>query len=293
MSGMAIVVTISAAALLARAAILPAASSDKTPARQPVTRPAPMSNAPLRVLFLGNSYTSANRLPLMLQAMGIASRPPRKITVDSVTPGGQSLRGHWGTISRVKPPAKSSVASGNWDYVVLQDQSMMPIVRAADTVKYAGLLGRAARDAGATPVMYLTWARRRTPKTQTALTEAYVRAAAEARGLLAPVGVAWANALAGDPKLVLHRGDDSHPTVEGSYLAACVFYATLTGRSPVGLPGRLRTRLKNGRTALLTTLDGDRARFLQTVAWKTVQDFHANGPSPEAPATSRASPSDP
>ena len=30
-----------------------------------------------------------------------------------------------------------------------------------------------------------------------------------------------------------------HPTATGTYLAACVFYATIYGRSPEGLPGSI------------------------------------------------------
>jgi len=293
MKGVAILLTVSAAALLVGTAFLPAAGAGDRPADAAASRPAGAARGPLRVLFLGNSYTANNRMPLMLGGLALASRPPQKITVTSVTPGGQSLRGHWGAIQRVKPPAKSPIASGRWDYVVLQDQSMMPLVRPGETIKYAGLLAEAAREAGATPVMYLTWARRNRPQTQTGLTRTYRRAAVEARALLAPVGLAWAAALEAEATLVLHRGDNSHPTVEGSYLAACVFYATLTGRNPVGLPGRLRARLKNGRTAPLATLPAERARFLQTVAWQTVRDLQAGLAVSEAPTTRKASPSDP
>ena len=81
----------------------------------------------------------------------------------------------------------------------------------------------------------------------------------ELHARLAPVGDAWRVALRSDPKLVLHDADHKHPNAAGTYLAACVFYATLFGQSPAGLPGRI---------AGLS--DGD-AQRLQAIAWKTVQ----------------------
>jgi hypothetical protein len=65
--------------------------------------------------------------------------------------------------------------------------------------------------------------------------------------------------LRSDPKLILHGADHKHPSATGTYLAACVFYATIFGKSPEGLPGRI-----GGMS------DGE-ARRLQAIAWKSVQ----------------------
>ena len=59
-----------------------------------------------------------------------------------------------------------------------------------------------------------------------------------------PVGEAWLAARARDRSVPLYAFDGVHPSVEGSYLAALVMYATLYARTPVGLPARLR--LRNG-----------------------------------------------
>jgi hypothetical protein len=54
--------------------------------------------------------------------------------------------------------------------------------------------------------------------------------------VLAPAGLAWQRALHLDPALELHHADGRHASAAGSYLAACVLCAVLTGASPVGLP---------------------------------------------------------
>jgi hypothetical protein len=95
---------------------------------------------------------------------------------------------------------------------------------------------------------------------------AYFDLAKELGAQVAPVGMAWKQALAADPRLALHEPDKSHPNPTGSYLAACVFYATLLDKSPVGLPGEL----KKG-TRVLVQVAPHQATALQEIAWQTVQ----------------------
>ena len=96
---------------------------------------------------------------------------------------------------------------------------------------------------------------------------AYFDLAKELNDQVAPVGVAWKKALAADSKLVLHQADESHPNPKGSYLAACVFYATLFDKSPVGLPGELR----KGSGVLVRVAPGE-AKMFQQIAWQTVRN---------------------
>jgi hypothetical protein len=49
------------------------------------------------------------------------------------------------------------------------------------------------------------------------------------------VGYAWFVVRQQDPGIELWQSDQSHPSQAGTYLAACVFYATLFDQSPVGL----------------------------------------------------------
>ena len=53
--------------------------------------------------------------------------------------------------------------------------------------------------------------------------------------LVIPVGLAFEEAYERRPELSLHKFfDGSHPELEGTYLAACVVFASLYGTSPVG-----------------------------------------------------------
>ncbi len=59
----------------------------------------------------------------------------------------------------------------------------------------------------------------------------------------------------------MYKDDPKHPSIRGTYLAACIFYAALWGTSPVGL-------------SYMAGLPPDEATFLQQVAWDTVQAFY-------------------
>ncbi|MHC4972813.1 MAG: SGNH/GDSL hydrolase family protein [Planctomycetota bacterium] len=221
----------------------------------------PKAAAPLfhHVLFIGNSYTSNHDLPEMVAGLVEAANLPTKLQVESDTADAATLENHWGTRS-----VRDSIRSRAWRYVVLQEQSLRPLERPDRMEKYAKLLAAEIRKRGAKPVLFLTWAREEKPKTQKELNRVYYKVAEAVKGTVVPVGPAWARVRRERPRLKLFAYDGSHPTRAGTYLAACVFYAVLTGRSPVGLPGKVVYR---NRT--LVELKPAVANYLQKAAWKT------------------------
>ena len=206
----------------------------------------------IRCLFIGNSFTARNDVPGLIAGMARA----RGHTFEHrlISAGGASLRMHWN-----KGAAPKAIAEGGWDHVVLQEQSTLPVKNRQRTHENIRLFDEAIRAAGAKTVLYLTWAREKVPETQKALTECYMSIGEEVGAIIVPAGVAWERVLAMKQHPVLHDKDGSHPTLAGSYLAACVFFAVLFDESPVGIPADL-----DGLTPADVTL-------LQTTAWETVQ----------------------
>ena len=215
---------------------------------------------PLRVFFVGNSYTFVNDLPGVLAGLAQAGRG-RRILTGQRTPGGYTLDQHVKDGQTVE-----GIEKQNWDVVVLQEQSILPVVQPAKMFDAAWELNKTIKSQGARTLFYLTWARKGQPQMQEGLNHAYLGVAKELQADVAPVGPAWQQANKEDPALELYLQDGSHPSPEGTYLAACVFYATLLGKSPVGLPAEVR----KGRTTLLK-IDPATAARLQQVAWQTVQ----------------------
>jgi hypothetical protein len=204
------------------------------------------------VLFIGNSFTARNDLPGMVAAMASAAGTRMEHRLISV--GGASLRTHWN-----KTEAAAAIRDGRYDHVVLQEQSTLPVKNADRMRENVRLFDGEIKAAGATTVLYLTWARRHAPETQRQITDAYESIGRELGVTVVPAGVAWEQVLAKHDRPVLHDKDDSHPTVAGTYLAACTFFATLLGQSPVGVGEGVE-----GLTAA-------EVKLLQRAAWSVVR----------------------
>ncbi len=247
----------------------------------------------ISVLFVGNSYTYFNHLAEIVS--GIAASKPDGPTIDatSVVRGGATLRFHLedGTALR-------ELERGGWDFVVLQEQSLLGGRRGPDgeplvadpTAFHASVREwvRHIRAAGAAPILYMTWARRSQPGMQDQLTEAYLSIGEELGVKVAPVGEAWAESRWRLMTLPLHIDDGSHPSATGSYLTACVIYAALTGQDPRGAPALIEghprpvpvdprtpsvirpTELKQTPHVPLVDLRGATAAELQEIAWEIV-----------------------
>ncbi len=185
----------------------------------------------VRVLFIGNSYTSTNSLPKVLESLARAKQSPVRFTTAHHTPGGATWENH-----DVNPAVTQLIGQG-WDYVVLQDQSQQPGV-ITDVKKAFLSLDSKIRKTGARTVLFMTWARKLAPPSafvwNASISRYYEVHAQQVGAIVAPVGRAWERALR-DAAVVLHASDGSHPGTKGTLLAAYVFYATLTGESPVGL----------------------------------------------------------
>jgi hypothetical protein len=186
------------------------------------------SAAPLKVLFIGNSFTARNNLPGLVAQLAAARG--KTIQHRLISAGGASLRRHWNAGAALK-----AIKDGHYDYVVLQEQSTLPVKNAKRMHENVRLFDEAIKSAGAKTVLYMTWARQHAPESQQAITDAYTGIGRKLSATVAPVGVAWQSYLCKHDQPALHDKDQSHPTLAGSYLAACVFLAVLFKESPVGI----------------------------------------------------------
>jgi len=212
----------------------------------------------LQILWIGNSYTYYHKLPKMVADLAKAGGQ-RPVTHEQQTPGGCTLEKHWKDGIALK-----KIMARKWDFVVLQEHSLRPVRERELLNEYARKFDTEIRKQGSKTVLYLTWAYQHTPETQGPITRAHFDLAAELKAAVAPVGVAWEQVQAADKRRLLFEADKVHPNQAGSYLAACVFYATLFGKSPEGLPGQI-----GGMS------DAD-ARPLQAMAWKVARDSSKN-----------------
>lgn len=184
-------------------------------------------SAEVKLLFIGNSFTQRNDLPQMLQDLALARG--LVLSHDLISVGGASLRTHWNA-----GRAAEAIASGGYDYVVLQEQSTLPIKNAGRMAENIRLFHDTIQQANAKTVLYMTWARQHSPESQQPITDAYNSIGSELGSIVVPVGLAWQKFATKHAQPLLYDRDQSHPSVAGSYLAACVFLAVLCGVTPVG-----------------------------------------------------------
>jgi len=192
-----------------------------------------------RVLFIGNSYTGVNDLPTTFADLAWAEG--HRVDTGALDQGGSTLAEH-----AAAPATGTMLASEKWNVVVLQEQSEIPSVawsRLNEMYPAATELVGMIRQRGAEPMFYLTfaheggWPQAGLPdyaSMQAAVDDGYLGIASELVVPIAPVGDAWQTVVNEQANPNLWQGDGSHPTTNGTYLAACVFYAAIFQQSPVG-----------------------------------------------------------
>ena len=137
-------------------------------AQEPTPRPATPArtrdDAPLRVLFVGNSYTFGNDVPWMVRGLAAAEKGARPLEVESIAIGGATLRNH------VESGAVAEkLATGRFEVLVLQEQSQLPLLDRAAFHDAARELHALAAKANARVVFFCTWARREHPEQRAGL----------------------------------------------------------------------------------------------------------------------------
>ena len=197
----------------------------------------------LRALFIGNSYMGVNNLPQMVSDLSTSLNDV--LYFDSNTPGGQTFQSH-----AANPVNYQKMAAQPWDYIILQGQSQEPSfpfnqVNTA-TLPYAVQLADSAKAIQPCSQVnyFMTWGRQNGDpqwdsintfdKMNQRLRDAYLRIADSANASVSPVGVAWKYIRDNYPNINLYQQDGSHPSLEGSYLAACVFYTSLFHQASTG-----------------------------------------------------------
>ena len=226
------------------------------------------------ILWVGNSFFYYNNsMHGHFSEIAKAADSALRWRGTSVTISGSGLDWH-DVASYLQPDGigKYSFVPGNkivfnkpgrqFDAVIMMDCSQCPIhpqlgASFHDTVKKdAAIITRY----GARPILFMSWAYKDAPEMTAQLAEQYTVAGNANDALVIPAGLAFAKAIARRPGLELYQPDKRHPTLAGTYLAACTAFAAIAKKSPVGV------KYTGG-------LDAELATFLQTVAADTVHEY--------------------
>lgn len=175
----------------------------------------------LKILFIGNSHTYYNDMPVMVQQRAIEEGFDCHVTMIA--------HGSWYLAQHVEEPdVRFNILFGEYDYVVLQEfaQPFAPEEKFAGAVR---VLNDWIREAGSVPVIYETWAARSEPEKQPYMNEVHRRIADENCTLLAPVGENWWDYQKSRPGLEMYDPDGEHASDRGSDFAAKHIWETIYG----------------------------------------------------------------
>ena len=225
------------------------------------------------VLFIGNSYTYYNNLPDLVNEIALSFGDT--LMHESSTPGGSNFNAH-----STNAQTLNKINQKEWDYVVLQAQSQelsfSPFQVASDSYPYAEILVDSifANSSCTEPLFFMTWGRKYGDQSncqfyppvctylgmQQRLRESYLDMTFTHNASCSPVGMAWKKSIEIDSTLNLYSSDNSHPSIYGSYLAACTFYSSIFKKSAVG------------STYWPNAIDSASAYILQQIGSSTVLD---------------------
>ncbi len=194
------------------------------------------------VLFIGNSFTFMNNMPFIFKE--IAESKGKKIYVDTVVEGGKDFNFH-----SSQKETYQTINSRKWDYVVIQghsnelaqpeskiDRTTLPFAKKiVDSIR--------ANSPCTQVILYMTWGYKNGnsgwapissyDSMQYRIKNQYLRFADLLNARVSPVGEVWKTIRSNYKGINLYDPDEHHPSLEGSYLSACTFFASIFGESPI------------------------------------------------------------
>lgn len=186
----------------------------------------------LEVLFIGNSYTYNSNLPQIVSILSEGT-DTKLITHRSVV-GGAYLWEHWAGKRGLK--TKEIIKNGDFDFVVLQDNSMATITVPDSTIAAVKRFTEFNAKYGAKTLLFNTWAREKVPQYQETIDKVYEEASNISSATRVPVGTAWQLAIDIRPSIDLYISDGSHPSQLGTILIASMFVKAICGELPKKYP---------------------------------------------------------
>lgn len=226
------------------------------------TRIASAQQKELNVLFVGNSYTYNNNLPHIVEI--ISEGTSTHLNTRRSVKGGAFLWEHWTGNRSLE--TRRIIEEGDFDVVILQDNSMATLRVPDSTLKYVKKFTEFNLQHGAKTYLFNTWAREKVPQWQLTIDMKYQEAADASGAHRVPVGAVWQHAMDIRPGIDLYNSDGSHPTPLGTMLTACIFVKAITGELPQEFPRSFRTTDHKGETVELMYIDELDAEFCRQIA---------------------------
>ncbi len=186
------------------------------------------ANDSYRILLLGNSHVGP--IGGIIQTL-VSVNQTGKTAVIKLAPGAKFLD------ERIDDGETYATLTGSqWTHVILQGQKYSMSAGAIYPTSAAELWVKRSKDQGATPILFPEHPQRGNAEEGRMLYDLHKSIAAKELSCVAPIGLAWDEALARNGTLPLHNADGNHASPTGALLTALVFYQIITGELAVALP---------------------------------------------------------
>lgn len=186
----------------------------------------------MRVLFIGNSHTFYNDMPMIFKTLAQAAGDTEVEVTMQAHPGV-----HWSWHLRQGAELRFALVHGGYDYAVLQQAAHpVPALKAEDTLRDGKELIRLIRSQGIKPIVLMPWAEKKFPEHQAVMYDTYQRLSKEEGVPLSPAGYVFERVQKERPDIDLYWFDGEHCSPYGSYVVAASAYTVIFGKSPEGLP---------------------------------------------------------
>ncbi len=183
-----------------------------------------------KILFIGNSYTYFNEMPTEIFAP-LARADGETVLALSVTKGGARLMQYADPDTELGQKLQDTIRGQSFDWVVLQEQSLTPLVNPRSFRNAVGILKAMLAPHTKNFLLYATWGRRpgetflketglTTEEMTQLLAESYDLAGEEHGIPVAHVGKAFLSCRRANPEAELYHDDGTHPSLLGSRIAA-------------------------------------------------------------------------
>jgi hypothetical protein len=182
------------------------------------------------LLFIGNSHSAANGLPDLVASMIEAGLPGRSVEVE-LAPGIGFLS------DRLEDGVtREALERRAWSHVILQGQKYSMSGNYGYPTHAAEEWIRRVKAQNARPFLFSEWALEGNRHEGPRIHELHLDIASREPACVAPVGLAWDEAIRSYPSLDLYAADGNHSNINGATLTAFVFYQVITGQPASGLP---------------------------------------------------------
>ena len=224
------------------------------------------ASKPVKVLFIGNSYTHMNDMPKIFEK--IAKSKGADVVVEMNAKSNHTFKMH-----SEREDMYESIRKEKWDYIVLQGFSRemsyeKSHIDSLSTPYFDQIIDSIYQNNPCTNVMlYMTWGYENGfservevdsyDKMTNQITKGYNYFSEKYDISISPVGHVWRE-IRSSSDIHLYQPDHQHPTYAGSYITACTFFASIFKDSPFG--------------AFSGVLKGKDAELIQTTAYNYVSE---------------------